>query len=91
MKLTPVLTEKSLGLAGKGQYTFLVDVGASKGEIKKAVEGVFGVSVTKIRTIRTRPISRKNLRGRKVYKKAIKKALVTLKKDEKIDLFEEKK
>lgn len=77
MKIIPVLTEKSMALAKDGMYTFWVDYGFNKRDIKKAIEKLFDVHVTGVRTI--------NLRGGRT-----KKAIVTLAKDEKIDLFEEK-
>lgn len=91
MKIIPQLTEKSLDQAKKGHYTFWVEKGADKFQIKKAIETVFDVHVTGVRTINLRGGEKKNLRGQKVSHKDRKKAIVTLKADEKIDLFEEKK
>lgn len=78
MKITPILTEKSLGLAKTGWYSFWVPVGFKKSKIKKIVGEAFKVHVKQVRTIN--------------YKKRTgKKALVTLAKGEKIEAFEAKK
>jgi ribosomal protein L23 len=90
MRLTPVLTEKSLHDAKEGKYTFLVDKGLTKGEISRLVESSFAVSVTSVRTANIKGGERKNFRGRIQTKKAYKKAWVGLKDKEKIELFEEK-
>ena len=91
MKLIPVLTEKSLEEARRGSYTFLVDRGLNKDQIKKRIESVFGVHVTGVNTLNIKALSRKNLKGYIQREKGAKKAIVTLKDKEKIDLFEEKK
>lgn len=91
MKTIPVLTEKSLSLVKQGKYTFWVEVGLNKNEIRKMIEKVYEVHVTGIRTIRYKGGTRKNIRGRKVRFPGRKKAIVVLKKDEKIDAFETEK
>lgn len=89
MKLLPILTEKSLNEVKKGIYTLKVLPGLNKNEIRKEIEKTFGVHVTRIRTILMKELEKKNLKGYKTRIKAVKKAIVVLKKDEKIDLFEE--
>lgn len=91
MKVTPVLTEKSLNAAKEGQYAFVVEVGLNKLEIAKLVSSIYGVQVKTIRTLNYKKGEKRNVRGRKVNIKAFKKAIVTLGKDEKIDAFEVKK
>lgn len=91
MKITPILTEKSLNLAKNGVYTFWVSPFLNKNEIKMAVGEVFGVHVTRVRTINYKKSVSRNNRGRNVVVAARKKGLVMLKKDEKIDAFEVKK
>jgi large subunit ribosomal protein L23 len=85
----PLITEKSMMDAGKGKFTFRVAKSAGKNDIKKEVETNFKVSVTHISTS---ILKGKSLRtGRKRAEKALpatKKAVVTLKKGEKIGLFE---
>jgi len=51
MKLTPVLTEKSLAEAKKGHYSFWVLPTFKKGEIKSEIERVFEVHVTGVSTM----------------------------------------
>ena len=86
--LKPVITEKSMdGIASK-RYTFKVATDATKPEIAKAVEELFGVKVAKVNTI--------NVRGRYKrmglhagYTASWKKAIVTLTEDsDTIDFFD---
>ena len=91
MKLIPVLTEKSMSEAEKGNYTFFVERNMNKGQIKKAIEEAFGVNVVKVRTMNVVGEEKRTIRGRKKIIKPKKKAMVTLKEKEKIDLFEEAK
>ena len=90
MKLTPLLTEKSLSDAKNGSYTFLVDAHARKEEIKKLVEAAFDVHVTSVRTSSVKGGTKKNMRGQMQTLKAAKKAWVSLAEKEKISMFEEK-
>lgn len=80
------ITEKAADLAGKNQYVFKVSSGSSKQEIKKAVEEVYGVNVLKVRQIR---VKRKRRRLGKTFgwRKGYKKAIVTLKQGQKIELL----
>lgn len=86
--LRPLITEKSLTLAGRGWFTFAVSRDSRKPEIAQAVKDEFRVHVTGVRTV---TVSGKSKRvGRKRLEKAgtdWKKALVRLKTGEKIDLF----
>ena len=90
MKLTPVLTEKSLSDAKTGCYTFLVDLHLRKEEIKKLIEGVFEVHVVSVRTSVVKGITKKNTKGQIQREKSAKKVRATLAEKEKIALFEEK-
>lgn len=89
--IKPILTEKSMSDAKRGGYTFWVEPKMNKQEIKKMVEKIYEVEVKKVRTINLRGGFRKNRRGEKVKVRARKKAVVNLKGDKKIDVFEEKK
>ncbi len=91
MKLEPVITEKSMKLAEGGKYTFRVDIGLNKYQIKNIIQEVFGVHVTDVKTIKESGEVKKNFRGRIRVINPGKKAIVTLKEKEKIDLFETKK
>ena len=84
----PVLTEKTmLAYQVSRQCTFAVDRMANKVEIRKAVESLFKVNVVDVQTIRTK--GKKKRVGKNLGKKADgKKAIVTLKPDQKIEIFE---
>lgn len=83
----PVLTEKTTAMAEAGNVAvFAVPVDAKKNEIKAAVEEAFGVEVTAVRTMIVRGKTKR--RGRIVGKVPNwKKAIVTLKEDQSIDLY----
>jgi large subunit ribosomal protein L23 len=84
----PSLTEKS-GLVREQAnfYTFHVDKGASKKEIKKAVEELFKVHVIRVNTVMMPGKSKRFGKNSSTAKK-FKKAIVKLKKDEKIEIVE---
>lgn len=88
--IKPVLTEKSLQEAKTGSYTFWVDRGLTKTEIKKLIGSVFDVKVTSVRTSNSKGGFKRNARGQTQRVKAAKKARVVLSKGQKIDLFDEK-
>ncbi|HZK17932.1 MAG TPA: 50S ribosomal protein L23 [Clostridia bacterium] len=83
----PLITEKSMSLLEQNKYTFLVDLKANKTEIKQAVESIFKVNVTNVNTIRVRG---KIKRVRRVPGKTpdVKKAIVTLRDGDTIEMFE---
>lgn len=83
----PILTEKARNLSKEGIYIFEVAKDANKKEIKKAVEEMFGVEVEKVRTIKI-PAKKRIWRGVLGKKKSIKKAMVKLKKGQRIEIFE---
>ena len=89
-KIEPVLTEKSLKQAKSGFYTFEVDFHLNKQSIKTLVENTFDVHVTSIKTMNYKKKQKKNYKGIKQVTKAFKKAIISLKDKEKIDIFEEK-
>ncbi len=91
MKLEPIITEKSMNNAKEGKYTFRVGRSLNKIQIKKLIEETFGVHVTDVKTIRSRGGVKRTPQGRKRIIQPAKKAIVTLKDKEKIDLFEESK
>lgn len=85
----PIVTEKSTKLGALGRYVFQVDKKATKKDIKRAVEKIFSVGVDKVKTVNMRGKTRRVGRGRKeITKPDWKKAVVILKKDQKIDLLE---
>lgn len=89
--ITPVYTEKSLSLAKSGKYSFWVDSYANKATIKAEIAKLFGVHVVSIKTINVAGEARRTARGKKYQVLSKKKAIVTLKDKEKIDVFEESK
>ncbi|HOV80701.1 MAG TPA: 50S ribosomal protein L23 [Bacillota bacterium] len=83
----PVVTEKSTSLMQKNKYTFIVDPKANKIEIKQAVEHLFKVKVEKVNTMR---VKGKWKRVRNIPGKTpdTKKAIVKLRKGDKIEILE---
>ncbi len=89
LAMRPLITEKSLGLVSKGKFTFLVASSVSKDMIKRQMETQFNVHVTDVATIIMKG-NRKRVGVKRIEEKvtAEKKAIVTLKAGEKIDIFE---
>ena len=82
----PIVTEKSTALQQMGQYAFEVAKDANKVEVRKAVKAVYGVTPTAVRviTVLGKPVrSRAGMARRASWRKA----MVTLKKGDRIDLF----
>jgi large subunit ribosomal protein L23 len=88
----PVITEKmTLLQEQKNQYAFEVDINATKVDIKNAVQSKFNVKVESIRTLTSQGKRKSQFtkRGRyEGFRPNRKRAIVTLAKDNKIDLFE---
>ena len=83
--LSPVVTEKSTILSEKNKVVFKVHKDTNKHSIKKNIEKIFKVNVIKVNIINKK--SRIKLtRGRKVKVLGYKKAIITLKKGQNIDL-----
>tara|TARA_Y100000590_G_scaffold152252_1_gene174834 strand:- start:106 stop:399 length:294 start_codon:yes stop_codon:yes gene_type:complete len=83
--ISPNITEKSTSLSEHNKIVFKVHKGANKKTIKKSIEKIFKVNVLKINTINFRS-KNKIVRGRKSRKPGFKKAIVTIKKGQSIDL-----
>lgn len=84
----PLITEKNTAIqAPQGKYVFEVAEGANKDQIKLAVEKNFKVSVTGV-NVMTVPGGMRRMRGKMVKTPSWKKAIVTLKPGDKIELFE---
>ena len=85
----PLVTEKTMGDVTKGKYTFVVSKDAGKAAIKSAIKAQFKVTVASVATtIQKGKTQRVGTRRVEVGKSDFKKAIVTLKKGEKIALFE---
>ena len=83
--VSPLITEKSTNLSAQNKIVFKVTDSANKKNLKKRIEKIFKVNVTKINIINKK--SRiKSTRGRKVKVSGYKKAIITLKKGQSIDL-----
>ena len=83
--VSPNITEKSTSLSEFNKVVFRVHKSANKKTIKKSIEKIFKVKVVKINTINIRE-KIKMVRNKKAYKSGYKKAIVTLKKGQSIDL-----
>ena len=83
----PLVTEKGAGLQVLNKYAFEVAGGANKNQIKQAVEKAFSVKVTAVNVMRVSGKTRRMGR-RQVLTPSWKKALVTLRPGDKIELFE---
>tara|TARA_Y100000741_G_scaffold339741_1_gene300805 strand:- start:168 stop:470 length:303 start_codon:yes stop_codon:yes gene_type:complete len=83
--LSPVVTEKSTNLSQQNKITFKVPRKLNKKTIKKNIEKIFKVNVTKINII-NKQNRKKIVRGRQVKVQGYKKAIITLKKGQNIDL-----
>lgn len=82
----PHITEKATALAEENQYVFKVKTESNKSEIKKAVEGLYGVDVINVRIINVSP--RKKRLGRiEGIKKGYKKAYIKIKEGQKIEVL----
>jgi len=83
--INPIITEKSTILSEQNKTVFKVHSKANKKTIKKNIEKLFKVSVIKINIInRKRKLKMKQ--GKKSFKSGYKKAIITLKKGQSIDL-----
>ena len=83
--LNPLVTEKSTNLSEMNKVVFKVNSSANKRSVKKNIEKIFKVNVVKVNIInKQRRI--KTVRGKKVKVQGYKKAIVTLKKGQNIDL-----
>ena len=83
--LSPMITEKSTNLSNQNKLVFKVPNESNKINLKKNIEKIFKVNVTKINII-NKQTRKKITRGRKVKIKGYKKAIITLKKGQTIDL-----
>ena len=80
----PLMTEKSTNLNQYNQYSFIVSKDSYSNEIKKAIEKIFKVKVTKVNTSVMRG-KLKSFKGKLGYKNDFKKAVVTLAEGNTID------
>ena len=83
--LSPFVTEKSTNLSEQNKIVFKINKRANKISIKKNIEKIFKVQVTKVNIINKQNRT-KTTRGKKIRVQGYKKAIVTLKKGQNIDL-----
>ena len=83
--LSPLVTEKSTNLSDQNKIIFKIPNKTNKINLKKNIEKIFKVNVTKINIINKQP-RKKIVRGKKVKVMGYKKAIITLKKGQNIDL-----
>jgi len=83
----PLITEKSTVLQSMGKYAFQVAGGANKMQVKQAVEKAFKVTVTGVNVVMVKGKTRRAGK-RMMTTPSWKKAIVTLKAGDKIELFE---
>ena len=83
--LSPIVTEKSTNLSEQNKIVFKVNPQANKKNLKNNIEKIFKVNVIKVNII-NKKTRFKTTRGKKVRVKGFKKAIITLKKGQNIDL-----
>ena len=83
--LSPMVTEKSTNLSEQNKVVFKVPSSANKINLKTNIEKIFKVNVTKINIINKRTRTKLS-KGKKVKVRGFKKAIITLKKGQSIDL-----
>ena len=83
--ISPIITEKATSLSSFNKIIFKVDKGANKRSIKRSIEKTFKVNVIKINTVNIKG-KNKLVRNKKAFKSGYKKAIITLKKGQSIDL-----
>jgi large subunit ribosomal protein L23 len=83
--ISPRITEKAAMISSGNVFTFNIAVDANKIQVKKAIIEKYGVTPISVNVVNQKP--RKEVkRGRKAHKKGTKKAMVTLKKGDTIEL-----
>jgi large subunit ribosomal protein L23 len=83
--LSPIVTEKSTNISEQNKIVFKVPVKVNKKIVKTSIEKIFKVNVIKVNIINKKNRI-KTTRGKKIKVKGYKKAIITLKKGQNIDL-----
>ncbi|XMB86627.1 50S ribosomal protein L23 [Mycoplasmatota bacterium WC44] len=83
----PIITEKSMSLVEAGKYTFEISQDANKIEVRSAVKELFNVDVEKVNIINGKA-KKKRVGKHQGYTAKVKKAIVTVKAGQSIDIFE---
>lgn len=82
----PLITEKAYRMGMTGQYVFVVDKHTNKNEVKKAIKKIYNVDPVSVNTVTIRG-ERQKFRGVAGKKVTTKKAIVTLKQGQKLDIM----
>lgn len=82
--LSPIVTEKTNNQLNNRKYSFSIDGSASKEDIKKSIETIFGVDVEKVNIINTEG-KVKRFKGTVGKRSSVKKAIVTIKDGQEIN------
>lgn len=84
----PLISEKAIITQSLGKYTFVVDVNASKGQIATEFAKVFGIVPKAVNTVKIKGKVKTNWKNRRpINKPDVKKAIITVGKDKKIDML----
>ena len=87
--IKPLVTEKSMNKVSDGRYSFAVSQFATKTQVKKAIESTFSVKVVRLSTSVVKGKSKRaGARRLEVADQVWKKATVTVKKGDRISIFE---
>jgi len=81
----PIITERAADLTTQGKYVFMVKPEATKSEVKKAIHAIYKVDVKAVNIINL-PAKARRYRGRSSQTTGYKKAVVTLKSGQKIEV-----
>lgn len=84
----PLITEKGMGITALGKYVFEVDINANKIEIADAIKKIHSVDVVKVNTLRVKGKAKRVGRHSEGRTPNWKKAYVTLKAGQRIEIFE---
>ncbi len=85
--IKPVISEKSYSLVEQNRYTFIVNPKSNKTEIKRAIEEIYNVKVLSVNTLKI-PKKPRRLGTSIGYKPGYKKAIITLREGDSIQVFE---
>ena len=84
----PLISEKAITAQSKGKYTFVVDLNANKDQIASEFKKVFGETALSVNTVKIKGKVKTNWKSRlPVNKSDVKKAIITIAKDKKIDIL----
>jgi len=84
----PLISEKAILAQSGSKYTFVVDSNANKDQIAKEFKDVFGITALSVNTIKTKGKVKTNWKSRRpINKPDVKKAIITVAKDKKIDML----